>query len=142
MFVCAHGDVTAYCAMYDMQICDTWNGKITEYNGVCRVIVTDADITEAEYYFLKGEMLGRGYELVSTRYTDHAVMGRYLTYAKKRSNGRKSAIDAAIVQKIRELRAEGLTIRAIREAEGVCPPNGRKLSLSTIQKIINNKGEK
>ena len=129
-----------------MHVCDTWDGEITEYNGVCRVIVTDADISEAEYYLLKGEMLAKGYELVSTRYTDAAIMAGYIKCANSRRrakySGRKSFNDAAVIQKIQELRAAGLTIRAIRDSEGICHSDGRKLSLSTIQKIINEKGEK
>lgn len=145
MLVCAHGNVNAYCELHDMHICDSWNGEITKYSGVCRVIVTDADISEAEYYLLKGEMLGKGYELISTRYTDTQLMAGYLVHAnnrhKEKYRGRRSSIDADKIQKIRELKAAGYSIRAIRDTEGICHSDGRKFSVSTIQKITKKEKE-
>jgi hypothetical protein len=127
-----------------MKICEKYEGEIRDYEGLCCVLVTDAEISEAEYYYLKGEFLARGYELVSTRYTDEKLFSEYLIYAnsrKKKSGGKKSAIDGKIIQNILKLRDEGKTLRGIREHESVRHPDGRKLSISTIQNIIK-KGEK
>lgn len=143
MMVCAHGNVTEFCEARGWFICGTWNGEITNYNGVVRILVTDADISETEYYFLKGELLAKGYELISTRYTDDELMAGYLIYAnnrrKEKRPGRTGFNDEEIIQKIRNLSDAGLSIRTIRETEGICHPDGRKLSLSTIHKIINKK---
>ena len=143
MLVCAHGDVTDFCKAREWHICDNWNGEILEYDGLCPVLVTDADISEMEYYFLKGEMLGKGYMLISTKYTDDKLMTDYLIYANNRRKGkylgRQPFSDEKVIQRILELRDAGMTLRAIRDAEGVHHSNGKKLSISTIQKIINNK---
>lgn len=144
MMVCAHGDVAKFCEARGWYICETYEGEIIKYNGLCPVLVTDADISEMEYYFLKGQMLAKRIVLISTRYSDDKLMEGYLIYAnsrRKESNrhGRSKFDDAEIIQKIRELSAAGVSIRAIRETEGICHPDGRKLSLSTIHKIIKTK---
>lgn len=156
MFVCAHGDVSEYCNDHEMFICETWDGDIEDYRGVFRVLVTDREMSESEYYFLKGKMLGRGMELVSTRYTDNKVMAGYLTYQadrKKEShsvrqpfgfklrNGVVTEIPEMVdvARKIIMLRDSGITLRQIRETPGICHPDGRKISVSTIQQIIDNR---
>ena len=143
MLVCAHGNVAEYCKEHHMDISDTWNGEIIKYDGVCRVLVTDSDISKNEYYYLKGELLAKGIELISTRHNDESAMTEYLIYATSRKKdkyrGRNVFNDGAVIQKILELRETGLTMREIRDAEGVRRQDGGKLSLSTIQKIINNK---
>jgi hypothetical protein len=142
MMVCAHGNVTEFCAERDMVICDTWDGDIRSYRGPCRVLVTDSDISEQEYYFCKGELLSKGIELISTRYRDDALLSEYLVYAndrrKKRSGGRQAFSDKAVIARIVALRAEGKTLREIREDEGVRHSDGRKLSVSTILNIIRS----
>ena len=144
MMVCAHGDVTEFCETRGWYICEKWEGEIIKYNGLCPVLVTDADISETEYYYLKGQMLGKRTMLISTRYSDDKLMEGYLIYANSRRKeshhpGRSKFDDTEIIQKIRELSASGMSIRAIRDTEGICHPDGRKLSLSTIHKIINKK---
>lgn len=139
MFVCAHGNVSEYCEPRDMEIVDTWDGQIVEYDGKIPVLVTGCDISEAEYYYLKGVLLARGYELISTRYTDEVLATAYLVCHNAKRGGRQRFNDAVVIQKIRELRAKGLTLRAIRDSEGIRHSDGRKLSLSTIQNLINEK---
>lgn len=142
MMVCAHGDVSEYCEQRDMVICDRWEGKPYEYSGPCRVLVTDADMTEHEYYYMKGQLLAKGIELVSTRHSDNPLLSEYLVYANSRRKenrvGRKPFEDEVVIRRIRELRAKGMSIRAIRDAEGVCSPDGRRFSTSTIFRIIKS----
>lgn len=139
MMVCAHGNVADFCKKRDMYICDTWSGDLRDYRGTCRVLVTDADLSLNEYYYLKGELLRRGVEMISTRHVDDERVTAYLMYAStRRTSGRRKFSDRVVMDRIRELRAEGKTLREIRDTEGVCHPNGKKLSLSTISKIVEN----
>lgn len=145
MIVCAHGNVTEYCEKHGLSICDTWDGDILDYRGHCRVMVTDSDISEQEYYYLKGELLVKGIELISTRYKDNEGLLEFIVYAnqrrKKRLGGRQAFGDRAVIARILELRAAGKTLRAIREDERVRHMNGEKLSISTISKIIEKERE-
>lgn len=142
MMVCAHGNVLDYCDQHCMVICDKWEGKLNEYSGPCRVLVTDKDMTEHEYYYLKGQLLAKGIELVSTKHNDNPLLSEYLVYANSRRKenrvGRKPVVDEVVIRKIRELRANGMSIRAIRDAEGVFGPDGRRFSTSTIFRIIKS----
>ena len=139
MMVCAHGNVTEYCKDRDMVICEVWDGDIREYKGDCRVLVTDSDISEQEYYFLKGELLGKGVELISTRYKDNELLSEFLAYSVKRRRvhyrGRRP-YDAVVVQRIKELQSSGMTLRAIRDDDIVRRYDGKKLSISTIARIL------
>ena len=142
MMVCAHGNVTEYCREHGMLICEKYNGDLREYRGVCRVLVTDSDISEQEYYFLKGELLAKGVELLSTRWKDDEGLLEFIVYANQRrkersGGGRKKFDDPVVSKRILELRAAGKSLRAIREDEGV-RRNGERLSLSTISKIIES----
>jgi hypothetical protein len=158
MFVCGHGDVTEYCKKHDMTVCSTWDGDIEKYNGVFRVLVTAQEMSESEYYFLKGKMLGRGIELISTRYKDNKLMTDFLAYQadrrKEKYGGRQpfgyrkvgndireipEMIDVA--RKIIMLKDTGATLRQIHETPGICHTDGRKISVSTIQQIIKNRGK-
>ena len=146
MMVCAHGKVTEFCEKRDMVICDEWNGNLRDYDGPCRILVTDSDISENEYYFLKGELLGRGIELISTRYKDNEGLIEFLMYAHNRrktrnSGGRQKFDNEEVITRILELREKGLPLRAIRDDVRVRHPDGRKLSISTISNIIRSKKE-
>ena len=142
MMVCAHGNVADFCEKREMYICEEWNGDISDYNGFCRVLVTDSDISESEYYFLKGELLARGVELISTRYKDDKLMSKYLAYSavrrKAKPKGRQSE---DVIRRIYELRDAGLSIRAIREDAQVHNSEGNRLSISTISKIIERRSK-
>ena len=61
MVVCGHGKVDNFCSKHGMIIADRCNGSVLDYNGICKVIVTDREMPEAEYYYLKGRMMARGY---------------------------------------------------------------------------------
>lgn len=156
MMVCAHGDVVDFCKERDMVICDSWSGDLRDYRGFCRVLVTDRELSESEYYFLKGELLARGIELVSIYHKDDKVLSKYMIYAEERRKTKYTARapfgyyyengvmvehpeKIKVVHRVLELRDAGVTIRAIREDEGVRHPDGRKLSISTIQNIIKTR---
>lgn len=156
MIVCGHGDVTEYCKAHDMAVCETWGGDLENYRGGCRVLVTDQDMSEQEYYYIKNKLMSRGVELISTRHKDNPAMLSYLAYAaerrKEKYGGRQpfgyrkvgteireipEMIDVA--RKIIMLKDAGATLRQIHEAAGICHPDGRKISVSTIQQIIKNR---
>ena len=145
MMVCAHGDVTEFCNARGMVICEIYEGDIREYRGNARVLVTDSDVSESEYYFLKGEMLAKGYELISTRYDDNEVLSKYIRYSvDRRKDTRRSrkplyAREDPAVDRILELSAAGMSLRAIREDEGVRRADGKMYSVSTIAEVIRRK---
>ena len=143
MMVCAHGNVIDFCDEHDMVICDKWEGKLCEYRGPCRVLVTDSDISENEYYFLKGEFLAKGIELISTRHKDNKLLSEFLVYSNARRRGKRAGRrpfeDDAVIRRILELHDKGMSIREIQRAEGVCRPDGSRLSTSTIHKHIKNR---
>lgn len=156
MIVCGHGDVLDFCKDRDMVVCETWDGDIGDYKGHCRVLVTDQDMSEQEYYFQKGKLLGRGIELISTRYKDDKLMTEFLAYQaerrKEKYGGRQpfgyrrvgdeireipEMIEVA--RKIVEMKDGGKTLREIHECADIHHPDGRRISVSTIQQIIKNK---
>lgn len=155
MIVCAHGNVSEYCDSRGMVIAETWEGDFREYCGKCSIIVTDADISEAEYYFEKGKLLAVGIELISTRYTDDPKVVNYITYAMSRDDGKKRRVafgyrrkgerlvevpeEMAVIAKIRGLSNQGMTIREIQAADGVCYTDGRRLSVSMIHNILKRR---
>ena len=49
MLVCAHGDVAEFCRERKMSICGVWEGRLEEYAGAIRVIVTDGDINLPQF---------------------------------------------------------------------------------------------
>lgn len=155
MLVCAHGNVSAYCAKHDMVIVDSHSGAIEEYSGHIKVLVTDKEMSQAEYFLLKGKMLAQGVELVSVNYTDDTLIADVLAYTSKRRKkygGRqkfgfyvrggelKSRTESIrVARKIIEMRDAGFTLKEIREAKGICHPDGRPLSISTIHSIIEDR---
>lgn len=148
MIVCAHGEVSEYCKNYGMVICSEYVGNIENYDGSCPVVVTDADMSENEYYALKLKMLRRGVEVVSTRYSDEAMAGFVAYLAQTERDGKKggrprfgerSEFERAVVERIFELRDAGWTLRKIAEDERVSYLDGTKMSISTIQTILKNR---
>ena len=145
MIVCAHGEVTEYCESRDMIIMERYTGDIENYCGVCPVLVTDREMSSGEYYYLKGKMLARGVELVSTRYvdTENLVQGTVKEVSEKRRGRRKfgdgSEAEMAVVRRIFELRDAGVTMREISEDPEVHRMDGERMSVSTIQTILNNR---
>ncbi len=157
MIVCGHGNVAEYCKSHDMAVCETWDGDLESYRGSCCVLVTDQNMSEQEYYYIKNKFMSRGIELISTHHKDNPAMISYLTYAAERRKdkygGRQpfgyrkvgaeiceipETVDVA--RKIIMLKDAGMTLRQIRETPGICHPDGRKISVSTIQLIIKNRG--
>lgn len=157
MFVCAHGEISEFCKNYDVIVAEEYDGEIEEYAGVFPVLVTDAEMTEAEYFYLKGKMLAKGVELVSTRHSDMECMTEILAYHAKgqpKKGGRQKfgfvcdngvmrlhEEGKEVVRRILELRDSGCAYREIREDAGVHHRDGRKLSVSTIQIIVKNREE-
>ena len=145
MIVCAHGEVSEYCENHDMIIVERYGGKIEDYNGDCCVLVTDREMSSAEYCFLKGQMLARGVELVSTRYTDAELLNWGIApesqHRGRRRFGYRSEEEMAVVRRIFELRDAGWSMSKISEDPSVSYLDGRKMSVSTIQVILNNRGK-
>lgn len=155
MLVCAHGAVSDFCKEHGMVIVEYFYGRIEDYSGVCRVLVTDQIEDESEYYYMKGKMLAHGIELISVKHKDCDKMLDYLAYVTKRdSEDRKkyggrhmfgfskdglTEHGRAVVGRILELRDMGYTYRQIKEDSGVHHPNGNSLSISTIQIIVKNR---
>lgn len=157
MFVCAHGDVSDFCEKHDMVIIEYHHGAIDSYNGfMSRILVTDKDMSENEYHFLKGKMLAKGIELVSTRHKDSSCLSDFVRYSacreleerRQRYGGRRMfgfgsdglrPDGRAVVKRILELRDKGYVYRQIKEDPEVHHPDGRSLSISTIQIIIKNR---
>lgn len=146
MIVCAHGEVSEYCERMDMIIVERYAGEIENYGGDCCVLVTDREMSSGEYYYLKGKMLARGIELVSTKYvdTENLALGVVKEVSEKRGRGRRrfgegSEAERAVVDRIFELRDAGKTMREISEDDRVKRMDGTKMSVSTIQTILNNR---
>ena len=147
MIVCAHGEVSEYCESRDMIIVERFTGEIENYCGVCAVLVTDKEMSSGDYFYLKGKMLARGIELVSTRYvdTENLLQGTVKDITEKRRGRRKfgdgSEAEMAVVRRIFELKDAGATFQRIHDDEDVRYLDGRKIPISTIQVILNNRGK-
>jgi hypothetical protein len=159
MIVCKHGDVNDFCEKMKVVIAEEYEGEISEYNGVCRVLVTDQEMSENEYLYLKKRMLLAGVELVSIWHEDAEDMARHLVYTihqekedrRKfvgrckfgfhRVNGEEVPHEGnmKVVRRILELRDLGYTYGRIRIDDGVHSADGRKLSISTIAEIVKNR---
>lgn len=149
MIVCAHGEVSEYCKNHGMTICDQHIGDIQDYEGICRVVVTDQPMSENEFYALKLRMLKRGIELISVNHSDES-MNEFISYMaqqkQNRGGGRRkfgdnSEAEMAVVRRIFELRDAGYKLRAIADDDKVGYPDGRKMAISTIQVILKNRGK-
>lgn len=159
MIVCGHGDVEKYCEDKNMIIVERYDGCIEDYNGVSRVLVTDQGMTEGAYYSLKAKMLAKGVELVSIHYEDTPSVSEYIVHStnesiqdRQKHTGRhqfgfamKNGVKVHhehnfnVAKTIIELRDKGLTLAKIQDDPEVKHPDGRKLSLSTINTIIKNR---
>ena len=157
MIVCGHGDVADFCKERDMLVVEQYEGDLEKYSGSYRILVTNQKMSESEYYYLKRKLLRRGVELISTRFKDCPALLEFLAYEAERlkevhgvrqpfgfirKNGEVMANPEmiAVARRVIELRDAGLVLRQIQEDSGVCRPDGRDLSLSTIQTIIKNRG--
>lgn len=154
MIVCAHGDVTKYCETHDMLIVEEFEGELGNYKGSCLVLVTDRRMTKVEYLFYKGKMLAKGVELVCIHHKDNPSIAHYLGFVERknktggrtmfglyRKDGRIVAIPGGmeVVRRVIEMRDAGYTMKAISADPRVHHPDGRKLSISTIQMILKHR---
>jgi hypothetical protein len=155
MVVCAHGDVADFCEKHEMVILESYDGSLKDYHGNCPVVVTAQKMTAAEYDSMKCELFGRGIELVSVDWIDDEGIVRLLRnqIARRGKRGgrqmfgyyRKNGVIVenpgmiAVARRIIALRDAGCTMKEIRDKDGVCHPDGRKLAVSTIQQIIKNR---
>lgn len=151
MLVCAHGNVDGFCKKKDMIVVDRYEGEIEDYDGLIRVLVTDTDMSKAEYYLLKGKLLARKVELISTKHKDSEDLAAYQVYTAQvkkhrgksmfgfNSDGEMYPDSKEVVKRIFELRDKGYSYRLISQDEGVYHPGGRKISISTIAVIVNNR---
>ena len=161
MIVCGHGNVKNFCDKYEMVVATTHDGPIEEYKGICRVLVTDQEMSEEEYLYLKKKMLLLKVELVSTQYCDEDSVVRRIVYELERElEGRKKYVGRCkfgqhrvngevvpheegmkVVRRIIELRDKGFTYSKIQEDDDVHDLAGRMLGLSTIALIVKNREE-
>ena len=156
MIVAAHGDVDQYCSEHDMIIGERYVGDLREYKGR-GPLVTDADIAKNEYFYIKYKMLLRKVQIISTRWAS-VELSEFVAYcAEQESQRRKESgrvrfgyrrrggmiVDdpagMRVVDRIFELRDSGATYAQIQADEGVHHYDGRRMSISTIQVILNNR---
>lgn len=157
MIVVAHGSVDAYCSDHDMTIGERYTGDLLEYRGSCPIVVTDADVSKNEYFYIKYLLLRRSVELVSTRWVS-VELSEFVAYVVEQESKRRKRYGGRllfglrlvggvkvedpelypVVERIVKLRDQGATYAEIRADEGV-RRNGVELPISTIQTILNNR---
>lgn len=158
MLVVAHGNVNDYCMEHDLTIVGRYEGDLLNYRGHHPVIVTDIDVSKNEFYYLKYTLSrSRQVELVSTMWSSEELAD-FVAYAAerdrecgpwasrtifgfRRQNGKVVEVSEkmAVVRRVFELRSDGVTLQGIRDNPDVRHPDGRKLSISTIQAILSNR---
>lgn len=158
MIVFAQGNVADYCRDHDMVIAGEYDGEIEDYKGNCPILVTDRIQDTNEYYYLKYKLLRKKVELISVHHNNEELLDfiRYMRgreqpdknrgrvkFGFRRINGEVVEIPEmiAVARKIFELRDSGHTYGQIQNHPEVHHPDGRKLSVSTIQGILKNRGE-
>ena len=157
MIVCAHGNVDLFCGTRGMIPVCRYDGEIEDYSGVVRILVTDREMSDREYYLLKSTMLAKGVELVSIHHEDSEFISKFIVESLEAKHHKKSGgrckfgfqkIDGemkltdkgrAVVNRIFEMRDRGCTYNVIRNDDNVHHPDGRKLAISTIQIILDNR---
>lgn len=155
MVVCAHGDVAGFCEKHEIEILESYNGDLENYSGNCAVIVTDQQMPREAYEALKCTMFGRGIELISTEWTDDAIILALLrqTIARRKKRGGRQPFGymkrngqiieipetMEVARKIIEMKDAGYTLKVIREDDSIRHTGGKKLAISTIQQIIKNR---
>lgn len=155
MVVCAHGDVAGFCEEHEMLVFERYKGDLNDYDGSCAVVVTDQKMTGEEYDSLKCLMFSRGIELISTEWSDDETILRILRQSvdrRKRRGGKQlfgfykknglimeNPATIVVARRVIELRDAGFTYKQISENPDVCHSDGRKLAISTLQKIVINR---
>lgn len=150
MIVVAHGDVCDYCEAHGMTIWAQYIGRLEDYPGPGRIVVTDNCSDKNDYYYLRGIFRSKGFELISTHWYDPSIE-EFLEYKQKRDAERRvkrggrrlfglqSVRDMEVVRRIFELRDAGKTLRQISADPGVTYADGRQIPVSTIQVILSNR---
>lgn len=155
MRVVAHGNVADYCAAHDMTIVERYRGKLDDYKGRVRVIVTDNCSDKHEFYYLKWKLMKRNITLLSTHWHDDAIAD-FVDYLNERRGEKRGGramfgymwmngklvhepMAMSIVRKIFELRDAGYTYKKIAAHPDVCYLDGSEMPLSTIQTILKNR---
>ena len=159
--VAAHMDVNGcvwqYCVNHGHEIGERYNGKIDEYDGKCRIIVTGQPMEKYEYYHLKMVMLGERIELISIEWESTELDG-FVEYLHQHStrksgghgrlpfgfiwkNGEPAEVPEGIeiARRIIALRDAGKKYLEIQADPDVHHLDGREMSLSTIQVILRNR---
>lgn len=163
MIVAAHGDVKAYCKEHGMAIGEVYSGALEDYRGRCLVLVTDADLDKNRYHYLKYKLLKRKVELICIHRQTDAEVGEFISYLNSQERRRQQELhkgrvpfgfrrdrsgeevedpeSIAVARKIVKLRDAGWTYRKIVEDPEIRYPDGRKLSISTVQVILKNRSK-
>lgn len=162
MNVVVHENSEKYCEERGWRIVGRYEDDLEAYDWRTPVIVTGQPMDKRRYYYLKLSLMRRGYELISTQHNDEALED-FLAYVneqeqkkrKKKAGGRAGfgfrwnrvgekephPEKMAVVRRVFELRDAGKTYKQITEDPGVCYPDGRKLSISTVQVILKMRKE-
>lgn len=154
MIVVAHGDVEDYCARHGMVIGSVYKGKLEDYQGQGLVVVTDNCADKNEFYYMKLLFMRRKITLLSTHWEDQDISD-FVQYIRSREDKRGIGGRLAfgftrngltpegkkIAQRIFELRDAGVKYSEIQNDPGVRHLDGRKMSISTIQVILKNRGK-
>ena len=161
MIVCGHGSVSEYCKENGLTLAARFVGDLIDYSGDIKTIVTDQEMGVQEFLYLRMVMLSKGYDLRSIYHTNiDEKMNEFLEYVgvqemnrrKEKYGGRqpfgyRKVGDEvreipemiAVARKIIEMKDAGATLRKIHESEEIHHPDGRRISVSTIQQIIKNR---
>lgn len=163
MIVAAHGDVKSYCDEHGMFIGEYYSGALEDYRGKCLVLVTDADLDKKHYHYLKYVLLKRNVELVCTHRQTDIELGEFITYLNTHEKERQKALHTGrlpfgfrrgangegipdpetfeTARKIIRMRDQGAIYREIVDDPEIRHPDGRKMSVSTIQVILKNRSK-
>lgn len=152
MIVVAHGDVAEFCERNGMVIGSAYIGKLEDFHGSGAVVVTDNCESKHDFYYLKLRLMRRRVTLLSTHWYDSDLRD-FVAYVQERES-KKSAggrlpfgytrngllpEGKKIAQRIIALRDAGVTYAKIQNDPEVHHLDGRKMSISTIQVILENR---
>ena len=161
MNVAAHGNVDEYCESHGMTVVERYSGDVAEYRGSCSILVTDNCEDLNDYYYLKYLLRKRKIELLSTHWhsEDVSAFVRYMSlreekrrkgsypgrmpFGFKRVGGVTVEIpeEIAVARRVIALRDAGAKYREIVADPAVAYSDGRRMSVSTIQVILRNRGK-
>ena len=157
MVVTAHGNVDDFCSENGLTIGGRYDGPIGEYDGACRVLVTDEEFpSKNDFYRAKCFMLHRKVELISIYWQDDEMDSFvvHLNEHRKNRNGGRTRFGfrrvageivpdeemLPVIRRILELYDAGCTLQQIREDENVRYPDGRLIAVSVIHGVVKDRG--